>query len=145
MTRASSFSCSWPGAPRQSPLVLLLTYRGDDGGAALSHFLAGLDRDRLASELRLRPWRRPRSNAVARDPRSAGTAAPFFVRSLHGLTGGNPFFVEEVLRSLIAEGDVYPSEDGWQRKPLDQLRVPRSVQDAVRRRGAMLSPTARRC
>ena len=67
-------------------------------------------------------------------PRPAGTS---FVRALHGLTGGNPFFVEEVLRALIAAGDIYPSHEGWHRKPLDQLRVPRSVEDAVQRRGAL--------
>ena len=48
-----------------------------------------------------------------------------------------------MLRSLIAEGDLYPSDNGWQRKSLDQLRVPRSVEDAVRRRSEMLSPSAR--
>jgi DNA-binding CsgD family transcriptional regulator/tetratricopeptide (TPR) repeat protein len=127
-----------------APLALLITYRGDDGSAALSHFLAGLDRARAASELRLQPLTPAEIERQVRAmldlPRPAGA---FFVRSLHGLTGGNPFFVEEVLRALIAEGDVFPSADGWQRKPLDQLRVPRTVQDAVQRRGALLSRLAR--
>jgi predicted ATPase len=73
-------------------------------------------------------------------PRPAGA---LFVRSLHGLTGGNPFFVEEVLRSLIAEGDIFLSDRGWQRKPLDEIRVPRSVAEAVGRRVALLSPASR--
>jgi DNA-binding CsgD family transcriptional regulator len=126
-----------------TPLLLLVTYRSDDHGAALSHFLAGIDRERLASELSLRSLNQSeveqQLRAILHLPRPAST---FFVRSLHGLTAGNPFFVEEVLRSLIAGGDLYPSAEGWQRKSLDQLRVPRSVEDAVRRRGAMLSPTA---
>ena len=127
-----------------TPLALLLTYRGDERGAALSRFLAEIDRERIATELVLQPLGLPQVEQQVRAildlPRPAGTA---FVRALHGLTGGNPFFVEEVLRALIAAGDIYPSHEGWHRKPLDQLRVPRSVEDAVQRRSALLSPTTR--
>jgi DNA-binding CsgD family transcriptional regulator len=127
-----------------TPLALLLTYRGDERGAALSRFLAEIDRERIATELVLQPLGLPQVEQQVRAildlPRPAGTS---FVRALHGLTGGNPFFVEEVLRALIAAGDIYPSHEGWHRKPLDQLRVPRSVEDAVQRRGALLSPTTR--
>src|SRR5688500_7448352 len=127
-----------------TPLALLFTYRGDERGVALSRFLAEIDRERIATELVLQPLGLPQVEQQVRAildlPRPAGTA---FVRALHGLTGGSPFFVEEVLRALIAAGDIYPSHEGWHRKPLDQLRVPRSVEDAVQRRGALLSPTTR--
>jgi DNA-binding CsgD family transcriptional regulator len=127
-----------------TPLALLLTYRDEERGAALSRFLAEIDRERIATEIVLQPLGLPQVEqqvrAILNLPRPAGTA---FVRALHGLTGGNPFFVEEVLRALIAAGDIYPAHEGWHRKPLDQLRVPRSVEDAVQRRGALLSPTAR--
>ena len=49
--------------------------------------------------------------------------------TVHALTDGNPFFVEEVVSALAASGDV---------------RVPGSVRDAVRRRTELLSPDARR-
>jgi DNA-binding CsgD family transcriptional regulator len=127
-----------------TPLVLLLTYRSDERGAALNRFLAELDRERTATEIRLGPLTpaqvEQQVRAILDLPQRAGVV---FVRSLHGLTAGNPFFVEEVLRSLVSAGDIYPSQEGWQRKPLDQLRVPRSIEDAVQRRGARLSPAAR--
>jgi predicted ATPase len=127
-----------------APFLLLLTYRGDETGSILSRFLAELDRARTATELALRPLSpsgvEQQVRAILDLPRPAGAV---FVRSLHGLTGGNPFFVEEVLRSLIAAGDVYPSDAGWQRRSLDQLRVPRSVDDAVGRRAALLGGAAR--
>jgi DNA-binding CsgD family transcriptional regulator len=125
-------------------LALLLTYRGDERGAALDRFLAEIDRERVATEIVLRPLASSETGQLLRAildlPRPAGAV---FVRSLHGLTGGNPFFVEEVLRALIAEGGIYVSDEGWQRQPLDRLRVPRSVEEAVRRRSASLSATAR--
>jgi DNA-binding NarL/FixJ family response regulator len=129
--------------PAATPLALLLTYRGDERGLALARFLAEIDRERVATEIALRPLAPSETGQLLRAildlPRPAGAV---FVRSLHGLTGGNPFFVEEVLRSLIVEGGIYASAEGWQRQPLDRLRVPCSVEEAVQRRSAILSPTA---
>ena len=58
-----------------------------------------------------------------------------FLAAIHDLTDGNPFFVEEVLRALVAAGDIFYADGGWDRKPLADLRIPRSVQDAVQQRG----------
>jgi DNA-binding NarL/FixJ family response regulator len=130
--------------PVAARLAFLLSYRSDEGGPGLSRFLAALDRERVATEIALLPLASAHVAQLVRtilDLRQPAGAV--FTRSLQGLTGGNPFFVEEVLRSLIVAGDLYPSAEGWHRKPLDQLRVPRSVEDAVQRRSALLSPAAR--
>ncbi|MEE9593024.1 MAG: protein kinase, partial [Thermoplasmata archaeon] len=49
-------------------------------------------------------------------------------------TGGNPFFVEEVLRSLVEEGVMYKTEDRWDRRPISEIRIPSSVRTVVRQR-----------
>jgi predicted ATPase len=46
-------------------------------------------------------------------------------------TEGNPFFVEEVLRSLVEEGAVYPIEKGWGVKDLSQVHVPRGIKEVL--------------
>src|SRR5262249_42151559 len=66
-----------------------------------------------------------------------------FVDTLQALTEGNPFFVEEILKSLILSGDIFYSNDGWERKTINELHIPRSVQDAVQQRVEQLSPTAK--
>jgi DNA-binding CsgD family transcriptional regulator/tetratricopeptide (TPR) repeat protein len=125
------------------PVRLVLTFRGDESHRDLSRLLDEIDRGRSATEIALGPLSPSEVELQVRDalslPRPAGQA---FVRSLHGHTGGNPFYVEEILRTLAIEGDIFPSGDGWQRKPLDQIRVPRSVEDVVRHRAAMLTPDA---
>jgi len=63
---------------------------------------------------------------------------------IYELTEGNPFFVEEVLTSLIAAGDIFYENGRWDRKPLSELHIPRSVQDAVHQRTDLLSEDARR-
>src|SRR5262249_12564828 len=57
--------------------------------------------------------------------------------TLHALTEGNPFFVEEILKSLPASGET------WDSTSFDETTIPRTVHDAVLRRAADLSPAAR--
>ena len=66
-----------------------------------------------------------------------------FLKRIAALTEGNPFFVEEVLSSLIKAGDVFFSGGHWDRRPVSELRIPRTIHDAVRHRAAQLSAEAR--
>src|SRR2546430_11331626 len=47
-----------------SPLLVLLTYRSDEVHPSLSHFLAQLDRERLAQEISLAPLSRSDTSAM---------------------------------------------------------------------------------
>ncbi len=125
-------------------VFLVLTYRDDEVGTALAQFLAQLDRGRLTTEFRL-----PRLTAetvgamvraifsMERVPRGE------FVDAVYTLSEGNPFFIEEMLKSLVAEGDIFLSDGRWERKPLEELRIPRTVQVSLRQRLQRLSPAAR--
>ncbi|HEY3475834.1 MAG TPA: hypothetical protein VGK56_14585, partial [Anaerolineales bacterium] len=64
------------------------------------------------------------------------TISKEFLDAIFALTEGNPFFVEEILRALIAEGDIsFAEADGtWDRKEINPLHIPRTIQDAVQRR-----------
>ena len=127
------------------PILLLLSYRSDETLPVLMHFLAELDRERLAHELTLARLAPNEVEAMLRAIFDlAQPVRAEFLEAIYSLTEGNPFFIEEVLKSLIAAGDIYYAEGAWDRKPMDELRIPRSVQDAVRRRLAQLSDGARR-
>ena len=127
------------------PVVLVLTFRSDEVGARLARLLADLDRTRTASEIALRALE-PREVATMLDA-IFGSESAFdspFVTSLHGLTEGNPFFVEEVLKALVIDGDLVQSDGAWHARPLEHVRVPRTAMEAVGRRLAGLSEAARR-
>jgi DNA-binding CsgD family transcriptional regulator/Flp pilus assembly protein TadD len=131
--------------PASQPLLLIGTFRGDEVGPRLSHWLAQLERERLAQELQLAPLNRDEVAAMIR----AIFALPRPVRpetldAIYRLTEGNPFFVEELLKSLIAAGDIFYTNGGWDRKPMEALRIPRSLNDAVAQRVVQLSGDARR-
>ena len=132
-------------------LLILATYRSDEAHTSLKHWLAQLDRERLNQEIALQGLTRSQIEAMLQAIFGQYQFIPDAVRFVHGdlldtittLTEGNPFFVEEILKSLITSGEISYTEGGWERKPLHELHIPRSIQDAVQRRAAQLSESAR--
>jgi DNA-binding CsgD family transcriptional regulator/predicted negative regulator of RcsB-dependent stress response len=126
--------------------LLLLTYRSDEASPALMHFLAELDRERLAAEYKL-----PRLTPSEVDEMlrtifdQARPVRSEFLNAIFALTEGNPFFIEEILRSLMEAGEIFyvEAQGFWDRKPMRELHIPRSVQDAVHHRTERLSQAAR--
>jgi class 3 adenylate cyclase len=47
---------------------------------------------------------------------------------------GNPFVLEEMLRDALDRGDIFRTEAGWERKPLVEIRIPRTVRDSILQR-----------
>lgn len=127
------------------PLALLLTYRSDEISPPLARLLAQLTRERLSHELTLAPLP---SEAVAMMMRAIFSQSHPISRELvdtiYTLTDGNPFFVEEVLASLVASGDIFTANGRWDRKQLRDLRVPQTIQLAVTQRVDRLTANARR-
>jgi DNA-binding CsgD family transcriptional regulator len=132
-------------------LLLLLTYRSDEVRPGLSHFLAHLDRERLAQEFALAPLTRSDMSAMLHaifDLRRSVYTVPHLAQgelldAMYTLTEGNPFIIEELLKSLIEAGDIFYEQGRWKRKELRELHIPRSVQDAVQQRTGHLSEGAR--
>ena len=121
------------------PILLLVTYRAEETTPELTHFLAELDRARLGTEFVLKPMSPLEVDAMLQSilDLKAPTSKEF-LDTIFALTEGNPFFIEEILRALISEGDIYYSDGTWDRKELNQLRIPRTIQDAVQRRTGQL-------
>ena len=128
----------------QKPLFFVFTYRSDEVQPALRHFLTQLNRERLSQEFPL--------SHLSRDNISSMIQMIFALQrpvqtdtldAMYTLTEGNPFFVEETLKSLVTKGEIYYADGTWQRKPLQELSTPQSVQDAVQQRTEHLSPSAK--
>ena len=128
------------------PVVMALTYRGEEVEPRLARLIADLERARLVADL---PIERLGRAEVARMLQEIfgphQNLGDDFVHLLHGLTEGNPFFVEETLKALILAGDLAPTGGGggWRARPLERVRVPRTAVEAVRRRLASLTVPAR--
>ncbi len=126
------------------PVLRLGTYRSDEVSPPLGHLLAQFDRERLAQEIALGPLTRDEISAMVQA--IFGLDQPIrsdFLDRVVPLAEGNPFFLEEILRSLIEAGDIFDAGGAWERRPASDLHVPRTVRDAVERRMERLTPDAR--
>jgi DNA-binding CsgD family transcriptional regulator/tetratricopeptide (TPR) repeat protein len=125
-------------------VLLVLSFRGDEIRSHLGHMLTQLDRERLAAEMRLDPLRISEVDGMLRA--IFGLGHPVQAEQLHllyGLSDGNPFFVEELLRTLASVGRTPSPGILMERLKLDALAVPRTVDEAVGQRVAELSVAAR--
>ncbi|HTK50175.1 MAG TPA: AAA family ATPase [Gemmatimonadaceae bacterium] len=126
------------------PVAVVLSRRPDEGSARLAQLVAELERARVLTEIPVRALARDGIEEMLRAifGAQAGLGADF-VDMLHGLTEGNPFFVEETLKALIVAGDLTQRDGGWRAQSLERVRVPRTAVEAVRRRLATLTVPAR--
>jgi DNA-binding CsgD family transcriptional regulator/tetratricopeptide (TPR) repeat protein len=127
------------------PLLLVLTYRHDEMHAELRHWLAQLDRERLAHELLLPPLSKAEIEAMLEAIFDRKQTVPAeTLDALYEMTEGNPFFLEEILKSLLLTGTIVSANQMWERQPLNELLIPRSIQDAVQLRLEQVSEPARK-
>jgi len=128
----------------REPLLVLLTYRSDEISPSLRHWLAQVDRGRLAQEIALTPFTRSETDTMLRAifalQRSVQEET---LDAIYTLTEGNPFFIEEILKALVVAGEISPAQDDWDRKPPGKLHIPRSIQDIVHQRAHQVSESAR--
>jgi predicted ATPase len=66
-----------------------------------------------------------------------------FAAMLHDWTRGNPFFVEETIKSLVESGRLAQREGRWTGWSVESIALPRSVRDAVLARVERLSGDTR--
>ena len=121
---------------RDSPILVIGTYRETE--ARLDPQLAGTLGDimRHGQRLPLRGLRERDVGAVVE--RVAGRRPPDrVVRAIHQATEGNPFFVDEVVRLLSAEGRLESEAQ------VASLRIPDGVRETIRHRLAPLPDRAR--
>jgi DNA-binding CsgD family transcriptional regulator len=66
-----------------------------------------------------------------------------FATLLYERTRGNPFFTEEMLKSLVDSGQLKREDGRWTGWDVTDLQLPRTVRDAIVARLERLSPAAR--
>ena len=127
----------------QRALMLLVTYRPDFDPR---NFVIG----RAAhGSLRLEPLA-PRDIEAILVAYFGDAARSCLSTSLHARvverSGGNPYFLEEILRRLIAGGVLAPGENGWQcRGDGAEVDVPETLEGLLLSRVDRLAPVERRC
>jgi len=133
---------------RTGRVLMILTHRGDELHRLhpLRLVLAELERSAETTVVGLRPLGVADMSQMVQA--TLGLSHPptsEFRRALDEVCEGNPFFIEEVLKTLAERGDLVYRDGGWQRdKEVRDIAIPDSVHGAVDQRVLGLAADAQR-
>src|SRR5581483_6966976 len=130
-----------PGRPRDLPLAVIGTYRPEElhHNAVLADLLADLAGSRDVAQIALGALSTAEVGEFA-TRLSGGPVAPAVLSAIAAQTEGNPFFVEELVRQLLAAGWNLAEETA----AAACERVPDGLRRVIARRLARLTPNALR-
>ncbi|HLY77061.1 MAG TPA: AAA family ATPase, partial [Thermoplasmata archaeon] len=128
-------------ATRTNPLFIAVSARDTqfDQSPPLQELVLTLGRSKLITQVDLARLDRSEVTDLVGQLLRQTVPIPEFVRLVYDRSGGNPFFVEEIVQSLIESGSIFPTADGWEGRPVRSLRVPSSVQSVIDQRLGRLS------
>ncbi len=127
------------------PLLLMVTWRPEEVSEPLASLLLTLRREQWKTELTLQKLDRAEVNSLLRAIFDLKRPVRVdFLEALYNLTEGNPFFIEEVLKSLVSSGEIFFGRGEWSRRPLEELHIRPTIQQAVEHRVRDLSEPSRR-
>ncbi len=99
------------------------------------------NRDHLATRISLNRLSEAQVSRLLSSLFDQESVSQEFTQAIYKETEGNPFFIEEVIKSLIEQGQIYRVEGHWERKEISELAIPQSVKEAIGRRLDRQSPT----
>lgn len=129
---------------RDSRTLVLANYRSDEMHRRhpFLRTLGSLQRERLVTEISLRRLTPDEVGRLIQETFSTGPVSAEFRDAVYARCEGNPFFTEELLKAMVDSGGIYRTANGWERKPIAELRIPSSIREAVHARIERLSPEA---
>ncbi len=128
---------------RSSPILFLLVYRVEEAGEeCFQRILNNMSREGLFSRITLDPLDEPDvsrmlSMIIDRIP------SPHLTGYIYRKTGGNPFFIEELMKSLHESGAFYWNTDDWEFREEMADTIPHSIEDVIDRKLGLMSSEAR--
>ncbi|MDD3827995.1 MAG: AAA family ATPase [Anaerolineae bacterium] len=128
-------------ALRHDRALILAAYREVelDRAHPLAAALVEWNRDRLAVRIPLARLGRNETATLLAALFGAEQVTDEFAEAIYRETEGNPFFVEEVVKALVEQGQIYREEGRWQRLEIGEMSIPQSVKEAIGRRLSRLN------
>ena len=129
---------------RAAPVLLFATYRTDlasSVGTPFGSLLNVLYRERLIETLNLSPLSNDAAALIVNHTLGRKAASPL-VEAIHEIAEGNPFFLQEITRSLLKSDKLEEREGQWILKIEAELRPPANLEGLLRERVARLGVQA---
>jgi len=117
-------------------IMIIATYRDVEleESHPLNRIVLDLSRQRLLNQITLNRFTVDFVGQLISNNLGGGEVFKELTELIYDKTRGNPFFTEEVLRSLVEQGAVFKGAAGWSIKDAVSVQVPMSVRATIRQR-----------
>ena len=121
---------------QKTPLLLLGAYRSTDIDAKhpLTPVLAELNREGLPESIHLKRISLGDVSEMIKNILEQEDVPTEFCKLVYEKTGGNPFFVGEVVKSLKEEEVIHRENDKWKIKEVSRIDFPETVKNVLKTR-----------
>jgi tetratricopeptide (TPR) repeat protein len=121
---------------QKTPLLLLGAYRSTDIDVKhpLTPVLTELNRERLPQSVSLKRMSADDVSEMVKQILEQDDVPTEFCRMVYEKTRGNPFFAEEVIKSLKEEEVIYREENKWKIKEVSRIEFPETVKSVIKAR-----------
>jgi tetratricopeptide (TPR) repeat protein len=121
---------------RGDPVLVLATYRDVEVPSShpLARALVDWQRDQVASRLPLGRLDREGTRRLLVALLGQEEISEELVAGLQRETEGNPFFVEEIVKAMVAGGGLVRHDGDWKRAVTDEVILPESLKSAIESR-----------
>ncbi len=121
---------------RNEKVLILAAYREIelDRKHPLAVALVEWNRERIATRLSLERLSMDETSALLATLFGQENISEELTGAVYAETEGNPFFIEEVVKALIEQGQIYRQNKQWEIKEISELAIPQSVKEAIGRR-----------
>ena len=121
-------------------MMIVITYREVelDEARALNEVILDLNRERITTRIKLTRLTMERTRDML-SVMFAEEITPEFLAGIYRETEGNPFFIEEVCKTLIESGKITYADGRWHRPSMDEMEIPQSLRLAIQARVGRLS------
>jgi tetratricopeptide (TPR) repeat protein len=125
---------------QKTPLLLLGAYRSTeiDSKHPLTPVLTELNRERLPQSVSLKRMSLDDISEMIKQILEQDDVPTEFCTLVYEKTKGNPFFAEEVIKSLKEEEIIYREKNKWKIKEVSRIEFPETVKSVLKTRFARL-------
>ena len=124
----------------KTPLLLLGAYRSTDIDSKhpLTPVLTELNRERIPQSVSLKRMSPDDVMEMIKQILEQEEVPTEFCKMVYEKTRGNPFFAEEVIKSLKEEDIIYRQENKWKIKEVSRIEFPETVKSVIKARMSRL-------
>ncbi len=125
---------------QKTSLLLIGAYRNTDidDKHPLTPILTELNRERLPESIQLKRMSHNDVTEMIQNILEQEDVPEEFCRLVYEKTRGNPFFAEEVVKSLKEEGVIFREENMWSFKTISEIEFPQTVKNILKARFSRL-------